>query len=104
MGARSSGLGRVGALACSWDYRKGLFSIFTLITMHLVYPLPPPPKKKKKKFAIVFELSWDDCNTQEKIGNNAYAKFWWINRLHNGLYENGEFSFSNKGRVFKMCS
>ena len=102
MGARSSGLRRVGALACSWDYQKGLFSIFTLITMHLVYP--PPPPKKKKKFAIVFELSWDDCNTQEKIGNNAYAKFWWINRLHYGLYENGEFSFSNKGRVFKMCS
>ena len=64
--------------------------------------VPPPPPAKKKKFAIVFELSWDDCNTQEKIGNNAYAKFWWINRLHYGLYENGEFSFSNKWRVFKM--
>ena len=63
MRARSSGVRLVGALACSWDYQKGLFSIFTLITMHLVYPAPPPPKKN---FAIVFELSLDDCNTQEQ--------------------------------------
>ena len=36
--------------------------------MHLVYPLPPPPPPSKKKFiTIVFDLSWDDCNIQEKL-------------------------------------
>ena len=34
--------------------------------MHLVYPLPPPPSKKKF-ITIVFDLSWDDCNIQEKL-------------------------------------
>ena len=36
--ARSSGVRLVGALACSWDYQKGLFSVFTLTIMHLVHP------------------------------------------------------------------
>ena len=31
---------------------------------------------------IVFNLSWDDCCTQEKIGNNGYAKFWGKNRQY----------------------
>ena len=37
--------------------------------MHLVYPLPPlpPPPSKKKFITIVFDLSWDDCNIQEKL-------------------------------------
>ena len=34
--------------------------------MHLVYPLPPLPIKKKF-ITIVFDLSWDDCNIQEKL-------------------------------------
>ena len=34
--------------------------------MHLVYPLPPPPSKKKF-ITTVFDLSWDDCNIQEKL-------------------------------------
>ena len=51
--------------------------------MHLSPPPPPPlpPNKKKKKeekerkkvrkrkkiMAIVFDFSWDDCKTQEKL-------------------------------------
>ena len=35
--------------------------------MHLVYPRPPPPPIKKKFVTIVFDLSWDDCNIQEKL-------------------------------------
>ena len=35
--------------------------------MHLVYPLPPSPPSKKKFITIVFDLSWDDCNIQEKL-------------------------------------
>ena len=35
--------------------------------MHLVYPLPPPPPIKKKFITTVFDLSWDDCNIQEKL-------------------------------------
>ena len=26
----------------------------------------------------------------EEIGNNSYAKFWEVNKMHFGLYENGE--------------
>ena len=35
--------------------------------MHPVYPFPPPPHQKKKFITIVFDLSWDDCNIQEKL-------------------------------------
>ena len=30
-------------------------------------PPPPPPPSKKKFITIVFDLSWDDCNIQEKL-------------------------------------
>ena len=35
-------------------------------------PHPPPKKKRKKKekknfMSIVFDFSWDGCNTQEKL-------------------------------------
>ena len=36
--------------------------------MHLVY-LP------KFCITIVFDFSWDDCNTPGETGNNGYAKF-----------------------------
>ena len=32
--------------------------------MHLVYP---PPPQKKKSTTIVFDFSWDDCYTPEKL-------------------------------------
>ena len=37
-----------------------LFTIFTLTTMHLVYP-------PKFCIAIAFDFSWNDWNTQEKL-------------------------------------
>ena len=33
---------------------------------YFVYP-PPPPQKKKICITVVLDLSWDDCNTQEKL-------------------------------------
>ena len=41
--------------------------------MYLVNTTPPPPQKKKKKKncrIIVFDFSWDDCNTQEKLATS----------------------------------
>ena len=35
--------------------------------MHLVYP-------HELCIIIVFDLSWDDCNAQEKIRNKSFAK------------------------------
>ena len=53
---------------------------------------------------IVFDFSWDDCNTPGEIGNNGYAKFfagqltggggggmWGVNGMHYGVCENGQF-------------
>ena len=41
---------------------------------------------------IVFDLSWDDCNSQEKLEKNGYAKFLEVNKVHYGLCKNGEYS------------
>ena len=41
---------------------------------------------------IVFDLSWDDCNSQEKLEKNGYAKFLGVNKVHYGLCKNGEYS------------
>ena len=39
-------------------------------------------KKQQAKISIVFDFSWDDCNTQEKLArNHGYAKFWWVNKV-----------------------
>ena len=66
--------------------------------MVLVYPPPPP------KFCItmVFDLSWDDCNTQEKLETIVmqFILFWggrWgvrggVNKMHYGLCETGELT------------
>ena len=35
---------------------------------------------------IVFDFSWDDCNTQEKL-ETMYANFWGVNKVHYGLCE-----------------
>ena len=37
----------------------------TSLIMHLIYP-PPPPPPAKFCIRIVFNFSWDSCNTQDK--------------------------------------
>ena len=44
--------------------------------MHFVYPPPATRQKKKNCVTFVFDFSWDDCNTQEKLETtHGYAKF-----------------------------
>ena len=38
---------------------------------------------------IVFDFSWDDCNTQEKL-ETVVMQNYGVNKLHYGLCENGE--------------
>ena len=70
---------------------------------------PPPPKKKKNGRIIVFDFSWDDCNTQEKLATSLCKIYLLIiiviitiitflflggggiNKVHYGLCENGEW-------------
>ena len=57
-------------------------------------PSPPPKKKEKKRerkqcITIVFDLSWDDCNTQEKLETMVMQNLE-VNKMHYGLCENGE--------------
>ena len=39
-----------------------------------------------------FDVSWDDCNTQEKLETMAI-----VNKVHYGLCENNEFIFRQLG-------
>ena len=67
--------------------------------MHVVY-LP------KFCITIVSSFSWILHSFQEKIEDNGLAKFWGINRVHCGLCENSEFSFSAsvRGNLYgKSC-
>ena len=41
--------------------------------MHLVY-LPHPPSPQIR-ITIVFDFSWDDCNTQEKLETMVMQDF-----------------------------
>ena len=50
--------------------------------LHITHNAPCLLLSTKICLRIVFNLSWDDCCTQEKIGNNGYAKFWVKNRLY----------------------
>ena len=43
------------------------FTIVTETIMPLVYPHPPPPTPPEFGITIVFDFSWDDCITQEKL-------------------------------------
>ena len=54
--------------------------------MHLVYPA---------KFcrAIVFDFSWDDCYTQEKLETTVMQNLGEVNEMHYGPCENGELNF-----------
>ena len=69
------------------------FTIFTYIIMHLVYPLPTPPPSLQFCITAVFDFSSYDCNTQEELEKNSYAKFWGVNKVHYDLCENGEYSW-----------
>ena len=61
--------------------------------MHLVYHPPSPLLKNKNCITIVFNFSWDGCDTQVKLETmHAYVKFWWVNKVHYGLCENGEWN------------
>ena len=61
--------------------------------MHLVYPPEPPPSPTPKFcITIVFDFSWDDCNAQEELENNGYAKFWGVSKALYGPCENGELT------------
>ena len=51
--------------------------------MHLVYP-------PKFCITIVFEFSWDDCNTQEKLETMVMQNVGEVNEMYYGLCENGE--------------
>ena len=54
--------------------------------MHLVYPA-------KLCIAIVFDFSWNDCNTREKLETTVMQPREGgggvVNRVHYGLCENG---------------
>ena len=65
--------------------------------MHLV-PLPPAPPKFC--ITIVFDFSWEECNTQEKWEAIGLRKIWGggggVNKIPYGLCENG-------GYIDKLC-
>ena len=61
--------------------------------MHLVY-------LQNFGITIVFDFSWDDCNTQEKLKTMVMYFFWWGggwggrgNNMHYGLGKNGKYIF-----------
>ena len=57
--------------------------------MHLVYPL------KFYITIIVFDFSWDDCKTQEKLEKMVMQNFG-VNKRHYGLCEKGRL-YSHSG-------
>ena len=65
--------------------------------MHLIYPPPP----HKFCLTIVFDFSWDDCNTQKKLETMVMEKLGARggggggNKMHCGLSENGEWTIKN---------
>ena len=52
-------------------------------------PPPPPPPAYKKKVCrtIVFDFSWDDCNT-----HNGFANVLDVNKMHCGLYKESQLA------------
>ena len=54
--------------------------------MHLVYPL-------KFCISVVFDFSWDDCNTKEKLETTVAQNLGGgggVNKMYYGVCENGE--------------
>ena len=67
-----------------------LLTIFIETIIHLVYP-------PKFCMNIAFDLSWNDCNTQEKVETMVTYFFWGgggkgVIKVHCGLGKNGEQS------------
>ena len=52
--------------------------------MHLVYP-------PKFCITIVYDFSWDDCNTQEKLETMVVQNLGAGDKVHYGLYESSKF-------------
>ena len=68
----------------STQHRPSLIAISKPLNhhLHITHNAPCLLLSPKICLRIVFNLSWDDCCTQEKIGNNGYAKFWGKNRQY----------------------
>ena len=61
------------------------FASSTLCIMHFVYP-------KTFCISIVFNFSWDDCKSQEKLKTMLMQKkFGGVNKVHYGRCGSGEF-------------
>ena len=75
--------------------------------MDLVYPSPPPPQKKKLRITIVFDFSWDDCNTQDletMVRQNSGGGGIYKNKVHYSVCEsmnklNRVLSFFTENKV-----
>ena len=66
--------------------------------MHLIsLPPPPPPPPHKFCLTIVFDFSWDDCNTLKKLETMVMEKLGARegNKMHCGLSENAEWTIKN---------
>ena len=61
-----------------------VFTIFTQTIMHLVYP-------PKLCITIVFDFSWDDCNTLENLERMVMQNSEGENKVHYGLYESSAY-------------
>ena len=64
----------------TWLYRR---------LLDLVYP-PPPPKKKLRNHCFQFLLGITVI--PREIEDNAYVKFWGVNKVHYGLCDNVELN------------
>ena len=66
--------------------------------MHLVYP-------PKICITILFDFSWDDCNTQEKL-ETMVMQIWraGVNKMHYGLCENCEWmeNVKNDSNIYPL--
>ena len=61
-----------------------VFTIFTQTIMHLVYP-------PKLCITIVFDFSWDDCNTLENLETLVMQNSEGENKVRHGLYESSDY-------------
>ena len=68
----------------STQHRPSLIAISKPLIphLHITHNVPCLLSTPKICLRIVFNLSWNDCCTQEKIGKNGYAKFWGVNSLY----------------------
>ena len=61
-----------------------VFTIFTQTVMRLVYP-------PKLCITIVFDFSWDDCNTLESLETMVMQNSEGENKVHCGPYESSDY-------------